>query len=737
MNDLIQKLGQTRTAIGIGLLCSILVSLLFSAGIFEQLELKSLDHRFDMYAERLKPSQDIVIVTIDQNSIDYLKNDMQILWKWPRDVYAHTIDYLTASGASAIVLDFDFSDPDINRAEFEEGQTDIMLGQSIEDSAIVITSALFDPSKNAGQFALDSTDYELLDGFSMPADDISPHIPIAKAEHVYAPIPEIMEFSRFVGASNIYTDMDGTVRRLRLFQSYDDGVYPATPLASVLTATNQVSPPTISEDSLLTIGNVKIPLGRQGDFYINWYGAGGPKGRTFKYYPIADVLLSQLRTLDGLDPILPPDKFEGKMVFIGSNAASLYDLKPTPMSIHGEFPGVEILATAANNILDGSTLGRETGTSAVILILLLCLTTAALTQTVKSPIKSVPLALALLIACYLYAVIRFYDNVFINLVPIQLGVALSFISVTLMNYLTEGKEKARVKKAFSQYTSSALMDEILKNPAMLKLGGEKRELSILFSDIRSFTSISEKLTPEQLTQMLNEYLTPMTDIVFRHKGILDKYIGDAIMALFGAPLPLDNHPAAACHAALDMIDDLHTLRSRWKDEERPEFIQNMSIGIGINSGPVSVGNMGSTARFDYTVIGDNVNLSSRLESTTKAYGVNIIISQNTYEQTGNVFLVRELDLIRVVGKKEPVTMYELISVLKGAEQSDIDNAAAFKSALALYRNRNFTGALEAFNAYKLNNTDDKTTDIYIQRCNSFMEVPPPDDWDWVYERRSK
>jgi len=283
------------------------------------------------------------------------------------------------------------------------------------------------------------------------------------------------------------------------------------------------------------------------------------------------------------------------------------------------------------------------------------------------------------------------------------------------------------------------MDEILKNPGMLRLGGEKRDLSILFSDIRGFTSISEKLEPEQLTNMLNNYLTPMTDVVFKHNGILDKYIGDAIMAIFGAPLPLENHPSAACRAALDMLTELESLRQQWKSEGMPDFIQGMKIGIGINSGPASVGNMGSNLRFDYTVIGDNVNLSSRLEGTTKAYGVNIIASQYTWERTRNEFIYRELDCIRVVGKQVPIRIYELLGVKKAGarEEGLIKMAGEFESALALYKDRKWKEAAAAFKSLIEDNPEDMASEVYIKRCEQFIEDPPDDDWDRVFERRSK
>jgi len=733
----LRKLSPVHSALIIGLLTGLVLSAILSLGMLEPLELKTLDHRFDKYAGRLTPSDEIVIVTIDQNSIDYLKNDMHILWKWPRDVYAYALDYLTASGAKAVLLDFDFSDPDINRAGFVEGQTDIMLGQALQRSGVVITSALFSPDKESGKFASDSTDYETLDMFSINAPGAN-SLSLVNTVHVYAPITPIMEFSRFVGSSSITADMDGTIRKLSLLQKFGDLIYPSSALATAMTARN-IKSISVSADNIFNLGDLAIESNSFAEVYLNWYGPGGPDGDTFPYYPIADVFLSELRALDGIDPLLPLDAFRDKIVLIGSNAPSLYDLKPTPMSGKSAYPGVEIVATATSNLLDNTTLTRESDARAVFSIFLACILTAISIQYFHSPSRSVPSVLALASAYYAYAVFCFYGNIFVNLVPAEAGIALCFISVTLRNYFTEGREKARVKKAFSQYTSSALMEEILKNPEMLKLGGEKRDLSILFSDIRSFTSISEQLEPEQLTHMLNAYLTPMTDVVFRHQGILDKYIGDAIMALFGAPLLLENHPSAACRAALHMIDELNALREKWKAEGMPDFIQNMNIGIGINSGPVSVGNMGSNLRFDYTVIGDNVNLSSRLEGATKAYGVNILVSEFTWERTKTEFIFRELDYIKVVGKQVPLRIYELLDVRgEGSKQVEISKKALeFESGLKLYRDRKWKEAQDVFSSLAGRTPGDKASRVYIERCSQFIEEPPADDWDRVFERRSK
>ncbi|MEE9524162.1 MAG: adenylate/guanylate cyclase domain-containing protein, partial [Thermodesulfovibrionales bacterium] len=260
-----------------------------------------------------------------------------------------------------------------------------------------------------------------------------------------------------------------------------------------------------------------------------------------------------------------------------------------------------------------------------------------------------------------------------------------------------------------------------------------------FSDIRGFTSISEKLEPEQITNILNEYLTPMSDVVFKYEGTLDKYIGDAIMAFFGAPIPIKDHPQKTCNAALDMIESLNILKDNWHKAEMPDFIQHMNIGIGINSGDVVVGNMGSESRFDYTIIGDNVNLSSRLEGTNKFYGTNIIVSENTYNRIKDEFICREIDFIRVVGKSIPIKIYELIKVRDGSEGDAIliDDITRFQEGLFLYRDRKWEDAMSIFEELRSNDPTDKVYSVFIDRCNMLKKGTVPEDWDGVFERREK
>ena len=302
----------------------------------------------------------------------------------------------------------------------------------------------------------------------------------------------------------------------------------------------------------------------------------------------------------------------------------------------------------------------------------------------------------------------------------------TYIGCEAYRNLIEVRKSRFLQKAFSSYISPELVSQIVKNPDMLKLGGEKREVTILFSDIRSFTSISERFSPEIIVRLLNRYLDPMTNIVLSNKGTLDKYIGDAIMAIYNAPLEIEDHAVLACKSAVEMIKALDEVNEEFKKMGFPEI----DIGIGIHTGDAVVGNMGTDVRFDYTAIGDTVNLSSRLESLNKLYRTHIIVSQSTRERIkGNEFRFRELDMIRVKGKKIPITIYE-INMDMDEELIDL-----YHKALSLYKSCDFKSALEYFSTLE-RDYNDATSGVFAERCRQLILNPPP-DWDGVYVATSK
>jgi adenylate cyclase len=391
-------------------------------------------------------------------------------------------------------------------------------------------------------------------------------------------------------------------------------------------------------------------------------------------------------------------------------------------------PGVEIHATLAANALDrrflvrdGRTLGLEMGC-----MFLLPLLVALLLNTTPRTL----VGLGYFVLCggsYLVLNYLLFRNLSLDLSFIypMTPIMLTYVGAEAYRNLVIEKRGRYLKKAFGSYVSPDLVDEIVKNPGLLKLGGEKREVSILFSDIRGFTTLSESLSPEELVRLLNDYLSPMTRIVMEEKGTLDKFIGDAVMAIYNAPLDVSGHAAHACRSAVKMLQRLEQLNAGFAKRGMPRI----DIGIGINTGEAVVGNMGADIRFDYTAIGDTVNLSARLEGLTKFYGTQILVSEATRSRAGEGFLFREVDLVRVKGKNEPVAVYQLLT-------AQLEHHREFAEALALYRSREFPKAAELFTGIA-GKSGDKVSELYLSRCREFNDAPPPEIWDGVYVAQSK
>jgi adenylate cyclase len=307
-----------------------------------------------------------------------------------------------------------------------------------------------------------------------------------------------------------------------------------------------------------------------------------------------------------------------------------------------------------------------------------------------------------------------------------------YIAITFYKYLTEERKKKHLKSTFSKYVSPSIVDEILKDPENIQLGGRKQRMSVFFSDVRGFTTISEKLDPQVLSSVLNEYLTPMTNIVFENKGTLDKYMGDAVMAFFGAPIFFQDHAKYACRCAIQSIVKLKEIQEQFKARNLP----TIDIGIGVNTGDMSVGNMGSDTVRSYTVMGDAVNLGSRLEGINKEYGTRIIISEFTHEDVKDSFTTREVDWVRVKGKYKPVKIFELIC--EGAASNEKQQVLKlYNEGYRLYRERNFDDAREYFKQALVVDPIDPVSGLYIERCEEYKQEPPPQDWDGVFIMKTK
>ncbi|MBC7795137.1 MAG: adenylate/guanylate cyclase domain-containing protein, partial [Clostridia bacterium] len=521
-------------------------------------------------------------------------------------------------------------------------------------------------------------------------------------------LPKIGQYAKAFGHFNVDGDKDGTVRRIEMFDNYDKGLYPALSLAAAARYYGEEIFPfdgvTAGETfSTIQIGPDKdapeIPVTSSGEMLINWYG--NPESY-IDTYSAADIL----------DGTTPAEAYKGRIVIIGLTAIGTFDFRVMP---YGTIPGVYVHAAAAQNIIDGKYLIRQDD---VIPIELLAYLVLGLIMGIVLPRipawASIIGMLTFGVALYAADVALIFSRGFwvLNVLP-TLQVSLTTVSVIAYKFLTEGREKRQIRRAFQHYLNKTVVDMVIKDPSRLKLGGERRECTVFFSDVRGFTTLSEKLAPEQLVHVLNTYLTPMTDLIFKYDGTLDKYIGDAIMAFFNAPIDQPDHAVRACHVSVDMMEELGRLQKAWTLEGMHETID---IGIGLNSGPMVVGNMGTPNYFNYTAMGDTVNLGSRLEGINKEYGTNIIISQSTYNLAQQSVHVREMDLVAVKGKKQPVHIYELVG--KGrASGTPKDLIEQWTRALELYRGQKWDEATDLFEMIRRDvKPNDGPCATYLDRC---------------------
>jgi adenylate cyclase len=497
-----------------------------------------------------------------------------------------------------------------------------------------------------------------------------------------------------------------------------------------------------------------IPTVDGGSFLINYYGPSG----SFRYLKFQEVVDdSSFKTKDEVTYDSDINMFDestqalvkDKIVLIGSVMPEERDFHQIPVADEKGMQtmnGVEIHATAIQNVIDQKYIRRADPNLELGLIVFLSLVSFLIILRVRQvkvrfvallEVASLAIVALLMFAVFEIAVRSFMNNsTLVNIVYPSLAVVFSYLGAAVYQYLAERQQKALIKNVFSKYISAAVVNELVANPEKAKLGGDRRELTVFFSDIAGFTTISEQFytRPEGLVELLNEYLDEMTGIVLKHEGTLDKYEGDAIMAFWGAPIPQKDHALRTCLASLDMQKRLAALRPKWKKEGRPA----LEVRIGVNTGTMIVGNMGGRDRFDYTVIGDSVNLASRLEGANKQYGSNIMISDFTYQHVRGKVLVRELDLIQVKGKTEPVKVWELLGTTDmQMTENQKQSLEIYHEGLRLYRERNWQEAIAYFQQAKQLDPTCRVSEIYEQRANLYQLNPPPADWVGVFVMTTK
>ncbi|MEE8604278.1 MAG: adenylate/guanylate cyclase domain-containing protein [Candidatus Aminicenantaceae bacterium] len=674
--------------------------ILYVAHIFDVWEWKTWDLRLRLFSDSSRASKNIVIFLVDQSSLDVYEQEMGVSWPWPREMYSYIVDYCREAGAKAVFIDFIFSESSVYGVDDDQKLAD----------AIAQSGKVFLPISLSKRTKEVEESYSILLKKFALEENLFPRHSSHSMKSVSLPVEGFLSSAQGVGNSTFVQDKDGIYRRMPLLFSWNDLYLPSVPFA-------------LARFSDENMRFNDIPLDSSNQMILRYHGPTG----TYPSYSVAAIINSYAKLQEGMSPQIPPETFKGKIVFIGGSAPGILDLRPTPFS--PVYPGVEILATALDNILSKDYIRIPSPFVLFFFIGLLSLITAVGSSLLKKIWMTVPFAIFCLGLLASVTSLAFGLGYWLEFVAPSFAVVVSFTAAMVLNYSFEGRQKRFIKSVFRHYLSPDVIDRVLEDPSLLRLGGEKRIITSFFSDVAGFTSISESLSPEELVNLLNDFLSEMTDIILSYAGTLDKYEGDAIIAFWNAPLDQPDHAMRACRAALECQKRLEELRPVFAQKSGHELYMR----VGLNSGPAVVGNMGSHSRFDYTAMGDTINMASRLEGACKHYSVPILVGDTTFQMAKDAIAAREVDLIRVVGKSKPERVYQILEEKSHASQDMQENVATFHQALDFYRNKRWDDALNLFRKLK----DDKLSEVYVSRIEQLKQNPPPGDWAGVYDLTQK
>ncbi|MDQ6954007.1 MAG: adenylate/guanylate cyclase domain-containing protein [Mariprofundaceae bacterium] len=711
----------------------------------EQIELKLLDQHFKMRGV-IPHDPRVVIVAVDDNALTEVGR-----WPWSRDKIATIVDRILGEHqARALGFDIVFSEEQLN--PFKESLRLLSDGQQADKT---VTHWL---EKHQGMGDIDARLESVLQQYhdrlvpgyffypkgakvpELALENLPKHLALMQnsamtyefSEKAFSLIPRLAAIEgnlpRFtaqadaVGFFNFFPDMDGTVRRIPLMVEGDGYIYPSMDMQLLRifkgwpALTLKVGDHGVES---LTLGEQNIRIDPSGSMILNHYGPG----YTFQHISAADILADRV----------PADSLKGAIVLLGVTAVGVFDYRPSPFD--SVFPGVEGHAAAISNVLNDEEISRPNileGVElfAVFFLALLCgrlvIGTGPIVQSIS--IFGVPLLL-LTLSWWLFSSF----GIWLQVTYLLLAILLATIPVTLIEYVVESYKRAFIHDAFAHYLAPEVVEGLARNPEMLKLGGEEKYLTAFFSDIAAFSSFSEKLTPTELVHFLNQYLTEMSNIILKNGGTIDKYEGDAIIAFFGAPLDMEDHAFKCVLSAMEQQQCLDRLRDVWIEEGSPE----VHIRIGLNSGPMVVGNMGTDTHMNYTMMGDHVNLAARLEGVCKVYRVPILMSRDTYVEVREQVAARFIDRVQVVGRQQPVDLYEPLALRELVEPEVIQRSRQYEKAWGMMHRRHFPEAIKILSHLHKEYPDDGLYEVMLARAYHYAKTPPESGWTGIFVLESK
>lgn len=683
------------------------VLVLEGLSLFQRPENMWYDSRMVRTASSHGPSDEIAVVLLDQDSLDWAQQELGWSWPWPRSAYGDIVSYFNLGGAASLAFDVLFTEPSVYGP-----QDDAAFVQACAEYGRVVQTVYFEASQGR--------DSLWKEAFPQPPlqNDLAQASAISSDEDLLFPIDSIATSAAVLGNITGSSDWDKVIRRAKAYRPYQSYLVPTLGVAPLFAAGEDGPDPELEPKN-----------GRLLRFQ--------PSLDSYVPYSAGQILQSYYAIQAGQEPLLESDMFQDMYVFFGFYAPGLFDICTTPMS--AVYPGVGVHITQLDNYLQDSFLSPTTFLVEVALVVVLAFLGAvplSLAEIFRLHKLNVLVSVAWMAIFGLLFVVLSYGvfaaGFVLPMMPPLVALVLAFFSAMVVSYRQEGRQRRYLKSAFRHYLSPAVIDTLIAHPESLVLGGERRHISIFFSDVQGFTSISERLSPEELTSLLNDYLSQMTDILLESGGTIDKYEGDAIIAFWNAPVELHDHGRRAVEAMIRCQEKLAQLRPQLEQRAgRPFYMR-----VGINTGDAVVGNMGSSSRFDYTMLGDSVNLAARLEGLNKQFGTYSMCSAASKEEAlafGTELCFRELARVAVVGKKEAVTVFEPMNANEYAERQAV--LEAFSQGLQLFYQGKFPEALEAFSAIQ---KEDAPAAHYVAKCRELLENPPDlSSWEGVWVATSK
>ncbi len=678
----------------------------------------------------------VVIVDIDERSLSEHGR-----WPWSRAKVATLVERLTNAGAAVVTFDVMFSEPEANPAT----EVATYLQKQGKDNQGLVSEL----GQLEGNFDRDRRFAEVLSGkevilgytfqpqkavhigtlpppLMVTNPEVLPQSTLAPMQGYTANLPVLAQSAAGCGFFSLTPDIDGVVRRAPLVATYDGHLYSSLALESlrrfllvdaVTLHTSRINNrETVESIELDGVG--RIPVDAQGEMIVPYVG---PQG-SFPYISASDVLANSV----------PPSQLEGAIVLVGTTAPGLFDLRTTP--VQSVYPGVEVHANLIKAILCKRFLMQPAWAQGADFVVMVAAGLAlALLLPFMAPTWQILWTAAVATAVVVGNLVFWEQGLVLSLAMPLILVAVLATANLAYGFLVESRSRRLLKGMFGQYVPPQIVQEMSENPQKYSFEGETRELTVLFADIRGFTTLSETLAAGDLKKLLNRYFTPMTRIIFETRGTIDKYVGDQIMAFWGAPIADANHAKQAIEAALRMLAETHRLERDFTREGLPRI----AIGIGINTGPMNVGDMGSEFRRAYTVLGDAVNLGARLEGTTKYYQVGMVIGESTKDAAGDAFVFRELDLVQVKGKVQAIRVFEPVCRREEADQALLEELAEYHRLLTAYRARQWEEARNGFIRLRDAAPGRHLYEVYLDRIETLGANDPGEDWNGVYKRTEK